>query len=62
MQHTIKIGRDQRIRIKPDHEASCVVIDTGPHNELLSLSLDQIGALLFALEETGEQVQRATVH
>lgn len=62
MQHTIKISRDQRIKVSPDHAAHCVVIDLGPNTERLNLTLDQIGALLFALEESGEQVERATVH
>ncbi len=53
MKSTIKLTPSKSVTVQPC-KLGGVTIDLGPHTEILSLSPDQCGALIFALEAACE--------
>lgn len=53
MKSTIKLTPSKSVTVQPC-KLGGVTIDLGPHTEILSLTPDQCGALIFALEAACE--------
>lgn len=55
MKTTIAITKDRRMSVYPN-KVGGVTVDTGQHNEPVFLTMDQVGALIFGLEQAAEAV------
>ncbi len=58
MKTTIAITKERRVTVYPN-KVGGVTVCTGQHNEPVFLTLDQVGALLFGLEQAAEAVEIA---
>lgn len=60
MKSTIKLTPSKSVTVQPC-KLGGVTIDLGPHTEILSLTPDQCGALIFALEAACEANEVAAI-
>lgn len=58
MKTTIAITKEKRVSVYPN-KIGGVTMDTGMHNEPMFLTMDQVGALIFGLEQAAEAVEIA---
>ena len=58
MKTTIAITKDHRLAVYPN-KVGGVTLETGIHNEPVLLTLDQVGALIFGLEQAAEALEIA---
>lgn len=56
MKTTIAITKEQRLVIYPN-KVGGVTLETSIHNEPVLLTMDQVGALIFALEQAAETIE-----
>lgn len=56
MKTTIAITKEKRITVSPN-KIGGVTLETGIHNEPILLTLDQAGALIFALEQAADTIE-----
>ena len=56
MKTTIAITKEKRMAVYPN-KVGGVTLETGIHNEPLCLTLDQVGALIFGLEQAAEVLE-----
>lgn len=56
MKTTIAITKHDRIAVYPN-KVGGVTLETGIHNQPVLLTLDQVGALIFGLEQAAEALE-----
>jgi hypothetical protein len=56
MKTTIAITKDHRLAVYPN-KVGGVTLETGIHNQPVLLTLDQVGALIFGLEQAAEVLE-----
>lgn len=56
MKTTIAITKDKRLTVSPN-KIGGITLETGIHNEPIFLTLDQAGALIFALEQAADTIE-----
>lgn len=56
MKTTIAITKEKRLTVYPN-KIGGVTLETGIHNEPIFLTLDQAGALIFALEQAADTIE-----
>lgn len=56
MKTTIAITKEKRMTVYPN-KVGGITLETGLHNEPMFLTMDQVGALIFGLEQAAEAVE-----
>lgn len=56
MKTTIAITKEKRVTVYPN-KVGGITLETGLHNEPMFLTLDQVGALIFGLEQAAEALE-----